>query len=93
MASHAEVVRIVAAIRGALESLTSGDTSRAVPLLYDIIEVFEDTRLAANQEVWQLFDPFLSVVTVCAAQAAGQDQAPMQLFCEAVRLKLNRIRP
>lgn len=93
MTPHAEVTRLVAAINAALDSLTVGDGKKAVPLLYDVIEIFSDSRLSSNQEVWQLFDPYLSVVTVCASTASHEDPAATQLFVEAVRLKLDRIRP
>ncbi|MGE5525825.1 MAG: hypothetical protein ACM3SS_19080 [Rhodospirillaceae bacterium] len=93
MTPHAEVTRLVAAINGALDSLTVGDGKKAVPMLYDVIEVFSDSRLSSNQEVWQLFDPYLSVVTVCASTVSHEDPAATQLFAEAVRLKLDRIRP
>lgn len=93
MTSHAQVTRLIAAINAALDCLTVGDGRKAVPLLYDVIDIFGDSRFASNQEVWQLFDPFLSIVTVCASTASHEDTAAMQLFAEATRLKLNRIRP
>jgi hypothetical protein len=93
MTSHQAVVRTVAAIKSALDSLMMGETRRAVTVLHQVIEVFDDSRLASNQEVWQLFDPFLSVAAVCAARAAEDDGAAMQLYAKAVHLKLGRIRP
>lgn len=93
MTSHQAVVRTVAAIKSALDSLTIGETRRAVTVLNQVVEVFDDSQLASNQEVWQLFDPFLSVAAVCAAKAAEDDGAAMQLYAKAVHLKLGRIRP
>lgn len=93
MTSHQAVVRTIAAIKAALDSLTIGETRRAVTVLSQVVEVFDDSRLASNQEVWQLFDPFLSVAAVCAARAAEDDGAAMQLYVKALHLKLNRIRP
>jgi hypothetical protein len=93
MTSHQAVVRTVAAIKSALDSLTIGETGRAVTVLHQVIEVFDDSQLASNQEVWQLFDPFLSVAAVCAAKASEADGAAMQLYAKAVHLKLGRIRP
>jgi hypothetical protein len=93
MTSHQAVVRTVAAINSALDNLTIGETRRAVTALHQVVEVFDDSRLASNQEVWQLFEPFLSVAAVCAARAAEDDGAAMQLYAKAVHLKLDRIRP
>jgi hypothetical protein len=93
MTSHQAVVRTVAAIKSALDSLTIGETRRAVTVLYQVVEVFDDSQLASNQEVWQLFDPYLSAAAVCAAKAAEDDGAAMQLYAKAVHLKLGRIRP
>jgi hypothetical protein len=93
MGGHAEVVKLVEAIDGALNSLTVGNARQAVLTLYQVIPVFEDSRYASNQEVWQLHAPFLSVTAVCAAKSPQDDGLAIQLFAKAVRLQLNRVRP
>lgn len=93
MSGHAEVVKVVEAINMALDSLTVGNPRQAVLGLYQVVPVFDDSRYASNQEVWQLHAPFLSVAAVCAAKSTADDGLATQLFAKAVRLQLNRIRP
>ena len=91
--THTAVVTLVAAINEALDSLIVGDSRRAVLLLNRAIVTFSDSRFASNQEVSQLFEPFMAVAAVCAAKGSQDDGAAMQLLADAVRVKLNRIRP
>ncbi len=93
MSTHPQVVAIVTAIEGALDSLAAGDALKATLLLYQALPSFKDSRLASNQEVWQLYEPFLAVATVCASRIPDEGDGAMQFLTEAVRLKLNRIRP
>jgi hypothetical protein len=93
MATHARVVELLDAINAALDCITVGDFRRATLALKGVIDVFGDSRLSSNQEVWQLYEPFLSAVAVCACAAFQADDAARQLFADAVRLKLIRIRP
>lgn len=93
MSTHPRVVALVAAIEGALDSLAAGNALKATLLLYQVLPTFKDSRLASNQEVWQLYEPFLAVATVCASRIPEEGDGAMQLLAETVRLKLNRIRP
>ncbi len=91
--THTAVVTLVTTINEALDSLMVGESRRAVLLLNRALGTFSDSRFASNQEVSQLFEPFMAVVTVCAAKGSQDDGAAMRLFADAVRVKLNRIRP
>lgn len=93
MSTHADVVRLVKAINGALDSLGAGDPRAAALLLQQVLPLFRDSRLASNQEVWQLYEPLLAVATVCASRIPDEGDGGMRLLTEAVKLKLNRIRP
>jgi hypothetical protein len=93
MSTHAEVVKLIAAIDGALDSLADGNAVQAATLLYRVLPAFDDSRLSSNQEVWQLYEPFLAVATVCASRIPDEADGGIQLLSDAVRLKLNRIRP
>ena len=93
MSGHAEVVKLVGAINAALDSLSVGNARQAVLALYEVLPIFDDSRYAANQEVWQLHAPFLSAATLAAAKSGQDGGLALQLCAKAVRLQLNRIRP
>ena len=93
MGTHAGAQALADAIEGALDSLAAGNAVKATLLLYKVLPHFRDSRLASNQEVWQLYEPFLAVVTVCASRIPDESEGAMQLLGEAIRARLNRIRP
>ena len=93
MGTHAAVVALAGAIEAALESLAAGNAVKATLLLYKVLPHFRDSRLASNQEVWQLYEPFLAVVTVCASRIPDESEGAMALLGETVRLRLSRVRP
>ncbi|HWI12644.1 MAG TPA: hypothetical protein VNT02_00240 [Burkholderiales bacterium] len=93
MSTHAAVETIVEAINSALGSIAVGDYRNAVTRLAEALPLFGDSRYSSSTEVWQLFDPFMAVVTVCASAPFQNDGNARGLFADAVRMKLNRIRP